>query len=201
MRGNCYQSIRKHIEGAPRGTVFAKTDFLEFGTDSAVRQALSRLAKEGFCQRILPGIFYRPIYSALFKKEIGPVSYDVAHALARNYGWKIVPSPIHAQNSLGLSTQVPAQVVYTSTGPTRKYVVDGIPIEFRHSRSKYMASMSYKSALVTNALQDFKSFGVTPDIVQVVSKGLSEREKKSLGSELHFAPVWLQTHLRAISAI
>lgn len=195
---SCYQKIKKHMLSAENGTVFATSDFKSFGSSDAVRQALSRLAKEGTCRRAVPGIYYRPVFSSLLKKEMPPVSYDVARALARNYSWKIVPSPIHAQNDLGISTQVPAQVIYTSTGPSRKYLVGRIPIEFRQSRSKFMTHMSYKSALVTNALQDLKLFGIDDNKLFTISRRLSSDEKEVLREEICFAPVWLRPHLEKI---
>lgn len=201
MKESCYRKIKSHMLSAEKGTVFATADFKSFGSSGAIRQALSRLAKERICRRVVPGIYHRPRYSSLFKEEIGPMSYDFAFALARNYGWKIIPSPIHAQNELGISTQVPSQAIYTSTGPSRKYLVDNILIEFRQSRSKFMAQMSYKSALVTNALQDLKPFGISDDAIYTISKRLSKDEKDSLQSELHFAPVWLQPHLKKIVSI
>ena len=195
---SCYQKIKEHMLLAEKGTVFATSDFKSFGSSDAVRQALSRLAKEGTCRRAVPGIYYRPVFSSLLKKEMPPVSYDVARALARNYSWKIVPSPIHAQNDLGISTQVPAQVIYTSTGPSRKYLVGRIPIEFRQSRSKFMTHMSYKSALVTNALHDLKLFGIDDNKLFTVSRRLSSDEKDVLREEICFAPVWLRPHLEKI---
>lgn len=195
---SCYQKIKEHMLSAENGTVFATSDFKSFGSSDAVRQALSRLAKEGTCRRAVPGIYYRPRYSSLFREEIGPMSYDVAYAIARNYGWKIIPSPIHAQNDLGISTQVPAQAIYTSTGPSRKYLVDDIPIEFRQSRSKFMTHMSYKSALVTNALHDLKLFGIDDNKLFTVSRRLSSDEKDVLREEICFAPVWLRPHLEKI---
>ena len=195
---SCYQKIKEHMLLAEKGTVFATSDFKSFGSSDAVRQALSRLAKEGTCRRAVPGIYYRPVFSSLLKKEMPPVSYDVARALARNYSWKILPSPIHAQNELGISTQVPAQVIYTSTGPSRKYFVGRIPIEFRQSRSKFMTHMSYKSALVTNALQDLKLFGIDDNKLFTVSRRLSSDEKDVLREEICFAPVGLRPHLEKI---
>ena len=195
---SCYQKIKEHMLLAEKGTVFATSDFKSFGSSDAVRQALSRLAKEGTCRRAVPGIYYRPVFSSLLKKEMPPVSYDVARALARNYSWKILPSPIHAQNELGISTQVPAQVIYTSTGPSRKYFVGRIPIEFRQSRSKFMTHMSYKSALVTNALQDLKLFGIDDNKLFTISRRLSSDEKDVLREEICFAPVWLRPHLEKI---
>lgn len=195
---SCYQKIKEHMLSAENGTVFATSDFKSFGSSDAVRQALSRLAKEGTCRRAVPGIYYRSVFSSLLKKEMPPVSYDVARALARNYSWKIVPSPIHAQNDLGISTQVPAQVIYTSTGPSRKYLVGSIPIEFRQSRSKFMTHMSYKSALVTNALQDLKLFGIDDNKLFTISRRLSSDEKDVLREEICFAPVWLRPHLEKI---
>ena len=201
MRENsCYHLIRSEMECRPTGTVYALKDFEVFGTSTAVRTTLSRLTKEGFCKRILPGLYYRPAYSKLLKREVIPVSHDVARALARNYDWTILPSPVHAQNGLGISTQVPARVEYTSTGPSRTYMVGNIPIHFRHSRSKYMSKMSYSSAVVTNAFQGLKDMEIEDDMLSVVASRLTDEEKGILKTELCYAPVWMRSNLMEIAA-
>ena len=196
---NCYQSIKNKMINEPKGTVFALSDFSSLGSSTAIRAAMSRLTKEGYCRRIMPGIFYCPKYSAILKKEMGPVSHDVAQALARNYEWTILPSPIHAQNELGISTQVPAQVEYTSTGPTRKYKIGNIPLHFKQSRSKYLQKMSYSSALVTNALQGLKDTELDDTVLTTVAARLTAEERKTLRNELIFAPIWMQSSLLQIA--
>ena len=196
---SCYQYIKDKMMGEPRGTVFALSDFAPMGSSAAIRTAISRLTKEGFCHRILPGIVSRPQYSTILKREVSPVSHDVANALARNYNWIIIPSPVHAQNGLGISTQVPAQVEYTSTGPTRIYYIGNTSIHFRQSRSKYIQKMSYSSALVTNAFQGLKDKELDDFIFDTIAKKLTEEEKETLKNEILFAPVWMQPSLMEIA--
>ena len=199
-KNSCYSLVRREMEHQATGTVFALKDFEKFGASTAVRTALSRLTKEGFCKRILPGIYYRPSYSKMLKKEVAPISHDVAQALARNYDWTILPSPVHAQNGLGMSTQVPARVEYTSTGPSRTYMVGNIPVRFRHSRSKYMSKMSYSSAFVTNAFQGLKDMEIEDATLSAVASRLTNAEKDTLMNEVGYAPVLMRPTLIEIAA-
>ena len=54
---------------------------------------------------------------------------------------------------------------------------------------------------MTNALQDLKPFGICNNAICTISEKLSNGEKDSLQRELHFAPVWLQPHLKKIVSI
>ena len=51
---------------------------------------------------------------------LGPDFDEIAEALARQTGSKVVPSGAVAANRLGLSTQVPAKPVYLTDGRTRE---------------------------------------------------------------------------------
>ncbi len=201
MSISCYQAIKERMEKNAKGTVFAKVDFEDLGSDAAVRKALSRLVKDGVCLRVLPSVYYCPEYIEEFDDYLQPNSYDVGLAIARNYGWKVVLGPLIAQNRLGLSTQVPAQLVFTSTGPTRKYnILNGGTIYFQHCRAQFLREMSYPSALVTNALQNFKSLEVSNDDLRRVGERLTAEQKLVLLRERHYAPKWLNKHLLIIGA-
>ncbi len=198
MASTCFSEIKIHMERQPKGTVFATSDFESFGSYDAVRKALSRLNENGTCSRILPSIYYCPEYSNLFKCFVRPDPYEVAFALARNYGWKIVPDPITAQNNIGLSTQVPASRVYLSTGPTRTYNISGSVIQFKQCRSKYLSQMSFKSALVVSALSKWNCKNLEPSDLREIARHLRPKERKVLINETMFAPKWMAMHLTEI---
>ncbi|WP_371395580.1 DUF6088 family protein [Fretibacter rubidus] len=111
-------TIKAKIVRKGRGYVFTPSDFLNVGTRAAVNQALSRLAKKGLIRRLTHGIYDYPKISPRLG-ALSPKPDDVAQAVACKGGQVLSVSPAKAANLLGLTTQVPAKLVYLTNGPTR----------------------------------------------------------------------------------
>ena len=110
-------STAKRIEAAissePEGKIVFSTDYAELGTPEAIKKSLIRLCERNVIVRLAHGIYYKP----KFDKELGlgmllPSLDDIAQAIAKRDHSRIVPTGDYALNSLGLSTQVPANAVY-----------------------------------------------------------------------------------------
>lgn len=123
-RPDYLNQIRGNIERAEAGSVFVSTDFTDITDKKTVNMGLIRLADEGLIKKILFGVYYKPEFSELLGEAVAPSPNKVAHALARNFGWTIVPCGDTALNLLGLSTQVPSQWVYVSDGAYKEYTFD-----------------------------------------------------------------------------
>ncbi len=65
------------------------------------------MAERGVIRRVIRGLYDYPAYSKLLKKSLSPDIDQVAHTLARKFGWPIQISGNAALNLVGLSTQVP----------------------------------------------------------------------------------------------
>ena len=72
-----------------RGWSFSKNDFIELGSASTVRQALSRLAKTNRIRRIMRGLYDYPQFSRLLDKNLSADMDQVAQALVRKFVWRI----------------------------------------------------------------------------------------------------------------
>lgn len=195
----CYEKIKEYILQQPQGTAFAFSDLHLFGEKEEIRNVLSELIAKEICKEFLPDIYYRPVYSQLLNKEVSPYSVSVAHAMARNNGWKISPSFIHAVNQLGLSTQIPAYSIFLSTGPSHKYIFNGIPVEFVHCSDKYLKHMSYVPAMVVTALQAIDNEKSMLKAVVIIAERLNDEHKDVLKSEIPYAPEHIQPFLIQIS--
>ena len=90
-RPECQNRIREIIRKAEYGSVFVTTDFADLGEKKTVNMALIRLAEEGLIKNVMFGVYYKPEYNELLDEDIAPFPDDVAHAIARNFGWTIVP--------------------------------------------------------------------------------------------------------------
>jgi hypothetical protein len=115
-----HQLLRR-IRGKGMGWVFSQHDFTGLTRRSAIDLALHRLVRKGEIRRVVRGLYDYPRFSALLNQELSPNIDQTAQALARKFGWRIQPGGPTAQNLLGLSTQVPARIVYLSDGPDRSY--------------------------------------------------------------------------------
>lgn len=114
---------------------------------------MSRMAEAGGIRRILREVYDRPQYSELLQECAAPKVEEVAKAIARNFGWTILPCGDTALNLLGLSTQVPAVWSYISNGPYRSYQIGKTNPEFKHTENRDIDRLSPVSALVVQALK------------------------------------------------
>ena len=145
--------IISRIYGHQRGWIFSKNDFLDIAGDAATRKALSRLEQKGTIRRVLRGVYDYPRISTLFNEAMGPDMDELASALARKSGWRIQPSKNTALNVLELSTQVPAQSVYLSDGPSKTYEVGNRQLLFKKRSLKESGYKHCESELVVQALK------------------------------------------------
>ena len=58
--GDTPKRILQRIYGHGRGWVFIPKDFLDIGTDTAIRQSLSRLSRQRTIRRLMHGIYDYP---------------------------------------------------------------------------------------------------------------------------------------------
>lgn len=187
------------IYGNQRGWVFSKIDFLDLGSDADIRKALSELAKKGTIRRVLRGIYDYPRISKLLNSEMGPDLDQLARALARRSGWRIQPSENTALNILGLSTQVPAQSVYLSDGPSKTYEVGKLQLVFKKRTLKESVFKHKESELVVQALKALGQERIDEKVRQKLSKQWSPELWRKIVRDTKTAPGWVCDAIRKIA--
>lgn len=140
--------IVKRIYGKGRGSVIFQSDFAVCGSPSAIKSAFHRMYSEGILVRLAHGIYYYPkIDTELGLGILYPSIDEIAKAIAKRDKAKIVPTGAYALNRLGLSTQIPMNVVFLTSGtPRRVNVGNGHGILFKHSSSG--KNFNYRSELM-----------------------------------------------------
>ncbi|MDP5137480.1 DUF6088 family protein [Rheinheimera baltica] len=146
-------TILSRIYGHRRGWAFSKKDFSDIGEAGSIDRALSRMAEKGVIRRVIRGLYDYPAYSKLLKKNLSPDIDQVAHAMARKFGWQIQISGNAALNVMGLSTQVPTQYLYLSDGPSKTYEVGNIAIEFKKTRFTQLGLKYKANEILVQAIQ------------------------------------------------
>ena len=145
--------ILQHIEAFPKGELFLPADFNDLGSSEAVRLSLFRLEKEGVISRVAQGIYVRPKESSLIGK-LTPTAEEVAEAIAKRDRIRTVPTGSYALNALGLSTQVPMNIVLLTDGSPREIKVGKRKIKFKKTTPKNLMAKGKISRLVIQALKE-----------------------------------------------
>lgn len=190
--------IRNRIKKAPSGTVFVAIDFVDVSEKTNINAYLARLAEEGLIRRVMRGVYYKAEYNEMLGEYVTPTVDNVAQALARNFGWTIVPCGDVALNILGLSTQVPATYVYVSDGTYKEYTFHDITIQFKRTTNREVSKLSYKTALVIQALKALGKDQITDTVIVRLQSILTAEEKATMLSEAKTAAAWIYDYIRQI---
>lgn len=191
-------SIKNKIKSSKKGSVFVAADFTDISDRAKVGVCLNRLEEEGIIKRILRGVYYKPEFNSFLGEYVAPNPTDVVNALARNYGWTVVPCGDTALNMLGLSTQVPAVWSYVSDGPYKEYAYDKTSIKFKHTTNKEISKLSYKTALIIQALKTLGKENINNDVLDKLTNSLTETDKQTMLTEAKTATSWIYEYIKLI---
>ena len=197
-RPDYLNEIRNRIKAEKYGSVFVATDFADIAENVKIGVCLSRLEEEKTLLRIMRGVYYKPEYSTLLGEYIAPAPDAVAHAIARNFGWTIVPCGDTALNLLGLSKQVPAVWSYVSDGAYTEYSFDSTTIKFKRTTNKEISKLSPKTALVIQAIKALGKEHVTDGIIEKIRSETSACERTTMLKEAQYATAWIYGIIKVI---
>lgn len=190
--------IEDRIRNSPKGTIFVTSDFTDLASSDAANKALLRLEKAGLIRRILFGVYEYPEYNEFLGEYVEPSPDMVAHALARKFGWTIVPCGDTALNMLGISTQVPAVWLYVSDGTYKEYTYGNTVIRFKRTTNKEISKISYKTALVIQALKAPGKENITDEIINQIASVTTDEEKTAMFAEAKYATAWIYDVIKEI---
>lgn len=189
------QSIENKVEitikAKPRGTLILAEDFMRFGSSEAIRKALERLEDKKVIVRVAHGIYVRPKISKLLG-PLKPSAEEVAEAIAKRDRLRIIPSGSYALNALGLSTQVPMNIVLLTDGSPRIIKVGRQKIKFKRATPKTLLAKGKISRLVIQALKEIGKGKLREDEERKILDFLQKENEKDLKHDIALAPVWIQ---------
>jgi hypothetical protein len=186
------KEIENHIKKRRSGKIYFTQDFQEYGNDGAIRIALMRSIKNKLLIRIAPGIFYYP----LFDKELGiyllPSLENIAEALAKRDKARVVPTGDYAMNKLGLSTQVPANIIFLTDGSPRKIKIGKGGITFKKASPKNFAYKSYIMMLISFAFSEIGKNNITAKDIETITPILLKENRSKIEKDLSLLPIWIR---------
>ncbi len=189
------QSIEKKIElsikNRPKGSLVFPDDYLGYGSSDAIRKALDRLEDKQVIVRVAQGIYVRPKISKLLGPLIPSVE-EIAEAIAKRDRIRTIPSGSYALNTLGLSTQVPMNIVLLTDGSPREIKVGKRIIKFKKTTPKNLLAKGQISRLVIQALKEIGHGNVSKQEEDKIINLLKKENEKDLKNDIILAPVWIQ---------
>lgn len=199
MYNSIKDDIATRISRGGRGRFVFLQDMEKVADYESVKKAFQRLTNEKKLIRIEKGIYWYPkIDTELGLGVLYPSIDDIAMAIAKRDKIRVAPTVAYAQNALGLSTQVPANVVFYTDGPERRVKVgEGKGILFLHTSD--MSRFAYKSRLmqlIVTALVDYGEKGIRDSDFETIKPFLTHVTPKQFTHDIKLAPIWLQQKLK-----
>lgn len=185
------KQIEKSIKSKPMGTLVLPSDFFQYGTSKVVQKSLERLEDKKVIVRVAQGIYVRPKISK-FIGALTPTAEEVAEAIAKRDRIRTVPTGNYALNALGLSTQVPMNIVLLTDGSPREIKVGKRKIKFKKTTPKNLMAKGKISRLVIQALKEVGNGKVNETEEKKILELLKKEDVKDLKYDIALAPVWIQ---------
>lgn len=183
--------VLERIKRNLKGTIFFVDSFVKITNAKAINKALERLVKSGEIERVAQGIYVRPVIDNYIGK-VFPSIEEIAVAIAKRDRATIVPTGSYAMYKLGLTTQVPLNIVFYSDTSARKIKIGKQTITFKKASSKNLAFIGETSTLAIQALRTIGKDQVTAEEIKQINKILKNENPKHLQHDLQLAPVWIR---------
>lgn len=182
-----HKIIENRINSLKQGDIVFPTEFRGLGTEDAVKKALSRISKEGKIERLAHGIYYLPKHHEKFGKLL-PSLEEVAQAIALHEHVRIKPAGAYALNKLGLSTQVPAKLVYITDGQRRDIKIGKGGIKFKPTTPKKFGMKGPISSLLIQALEEIEPSQIDTEMKIKIKALLDQELPENIQEDIKLAP-------------
>jgi hypothetical protein len=184
------EAIRKQIKEIGVGEPFTSTQFKGLGTGASVDQTLSRLVKQGEMVRVSRGVFVRPKESR-YVGQVMPEPAKIAQAIAKAHGETIQVHGAEAARLLGLTTQMPLQSVFNTSGPNRELKLGKLQLILKHVAPRKLALSGRPSGLALSALWYLGKEQVSSRTIKTIREKLGLEAFEEFKAETRSMPAWM----------
>ena len=193
MSDSIIKQIERKIKRFQKGKILFIADFSELGSDEAIRQSLQRLTKKNLIIRLSQGIYYFPKESKTLKSIIYPTAEQIARAIALRDKARIIPTGSYSLYKLGLTNQVPINVVYLTDGSARKIIVGNQKIIFKKTSPKNLAVNHTLSNLIIQGLKELGKNNIDNSVLDKLKEVIIlSGEKDTVKNQMKNAPAWIK---------
>ena len=153
--------------------------------------------EKGLLVRLAQGIYLYPKEH----KQLGllyPSLEEIALAISKRDKARIIPTGIQALNKLGLSTQVPMNLVYLTDGSPRTVKIKNNTIKYKIASPKILSAKSETNILVIQALREIGQKNLDGNQLEKIKNILKTVDKDLIKHDMKLAPVWISKIMEEI---
>lgn len=195
MTESVQNRIENKIKSMKKGSIIFPSNFDNIGNVEAVKKSLLRLKNKKFLVRLAHGIYLYPKQDKLLG-ILYPSIENIATAIADRDKARIIPTGIKALNQLGLSSQIPMNIIFLTDGAARSIVVGKRTIKFKRTTPKNLAVKGEITSLVIQALKEIGKDNVTDEQLINIKKHLKLEKKELIEHDAKLAPAWIAKILK-----
>ncbi|MFB9056869.1 DUF6088 family protein [Mariniflexile ostreae] len=195
MTKSVQTKIENEIKSMKRGTILFPSNFDDMGNVEVVKKSLLRLENKKFLVRLAHGIYLSPKQDKLLG-VLYPTIEEIALAIAHRDKTRIIPTGTTALNKLGLSTQIPMNMVFLTDGAPRTIVVGKRTIKFKRTSPKNLAVKREITSLIIQALKEIGKDNVTAEQLERIKIHLEKEKQDIIEHDAKLAPVWISKILK-----
>ncbi len=186
------KKIERVIQSRKKGQIFFVNDFIKYGDYDAVRKTLQRMAQRKKLIRLATGIYYYPKTD----KQLGilyPSVDTIAKAIAKRDKARIVPAGNYALYLLGLTNQIPTNVVFLTDGSARKIKIKNQQIVFKKTSPRNLLPKNKLVNLIIQSLKTLNQTNVNKNHLKIIEKHIkNSKQATQIKKEINVAPVWIR---------
>ncbi len=196
MTHSIQNKIKEQIKSMKRGSIIFPSTFDDIGNTEVVKKSLSRLRNKKFLIRIAHGIYLYPKQDKLLG-NLYPSIEDIANAIALRDKARIIPTGTAALNKLGLSTQIPMNLVFLTDGAPRSIDIGKRTIKFKRTTPKNLAVKGKISSLIIQALKEIGKDNITDIQLEKINSYLKLEKKEIIEHDAKLTSAWISKIMKA----
>lgn len=184
------QAIRELIALQPTGEPFTPSLFAAVGSRASIDQALTRFCKSGHIERIGHGLYIVPGINR-FGLKVMPSAEVVARTVAKAEGAQIEIHGAEAARRFGLTTQMPVQPVFYTSGTTRHIQLGNMTLRLQHVAARKLVLAGRPAGQALSALWYLGKHQVSLETIAHIDEKLPVEEFRALCDAKSAMPFWM----------
>ena len=190
MNNSIVNKINLKIKNSKNGKLFFNNSFPEFD-DEYVGQILSDLANKKVIHRLSRGVYLKT-KETRYGLVYPPVE-KIAKAIAKRDKANIVATGETALYILGLTTQVPMNAVFLTSGSKRDIRIGERTIKFKNATPKTFLIRGTQTSMIVQAMKAIGEKNMSDEYLLLISSLiLQQAERDTISNDLKAMPVWIR---------
>lgn len=195
-RGNIKCAVMRSIDDSKPHSIFFISDYTDLGAAETIRKILHEATLSGLLEKAGHGIYIKPKVSRFGNVPV-PLE-TIAREIADRDKCEILPTGSTAANLIGLSTQVPMNLSYITTGSTRTIKIGERKISFRHASPKNFAAKGRVIPLLIQGIREIGEENISGPEFEAIRRFIEKQQDPYLQEDLPLAPAWIQKIIKKL---